>query len=29
MLYRLMTVRGFAKKDFSSIYQFLQEMEKQ
>ncbi len=26
-LYRLMTVRGYAKKDFSSIYQFLQEME--
>ena len=26
-LYRIMTVRGFANKDFSSVYQFLQEME--
>lgn len=26
-LYRLMSVRGYANKDFSSIYQFLQEME--
>ena len=28
-LYRIMTVRGYAKKDFSSVYQFLQEAEKQ
>jgi 3-hydroxyisobutyrate dehydrogenase len=26
-LYRLMTVRGYAKKDFSSVYQFLQKSE--
>ena len=26
-LYRLMSAQGYAKKDFSSIYQFLQELE--
>nr|CAH0105723.1 unnamed protein product [Daphnia galeata] len=26
-LYRLMTVRGYAKKDFSSVYEFLQKSE--
>ena len=26
-LYRLMSVRGYASKDFSSIYQFLQDMD--
>lgn len=26
-MYRLMSVRGYGKKDFSAIYQFLQEMD--
>lgn len=26
-IYRLMAARGYAKKDFSSVYQFLQEVD--